>query len=292
MFKKERQKLENIKDFKEDSLQKNALFIDKGQNVEDVYLDYLAKTCWWMNEKWENKNVSQQVTLNYAEYYRIDLYNFSQVLLEDWHIAVLRSWLAYLFGFSVGRILEKIQCILINDKDELNPFTGEPKYGSINRDQKVIIVYPAGLSKENYRLGDISRWEGVLWYEIAHWLQPGLFDRCRWMERFDWVELEIPMIAAGGAELHWKCNQPEKCVDDYAKLDIMNDFAESFVAMCFCPELLDQEKFLYLSEKILMGKKVYPIQIDFRLREGRDMVYPFISQPLYYKWREPLKIVK
>lgn len=285
VFSKQLQKLEQINDFKVDANNKDSLPITKGRDVKDEYLKHLKAKCWWLNEKWSNKTVNQQVTIAFMDY-RIDLYNFSQKIIHDWHLTVLKRWMAHLLGFSIGDILQKVQYILIDDADRLNPFSGQAKFGSIDIDKNAIIVYPAGLSEEEYRFGEITRWEGILWHEIAHWLEPGLFHRWQWMEKFGWVELNQPTMAPGGAELHWKCNQPERCISDYAKINLMDDFAESFVAVCFCPELLDQEKFFYLSSKMMMKKKIYPIQIDARLRLGEQIVHPFLYQPLYYKWIE------
>lgn len=254
------------------------------ESVTKKLQDHLKAHCWWLQDYWREKGVPKEQFTITTEVGDIQIYNFSEVLTER-HLQELEGLISFFTQASDQSPLKEIRYILLDNNQPPNPNTGEEMngYGAIK--ESAVKLYPRGQKFMPHRISRASNFEGTVIHELSHKFSIPL--RNDWSRTFGWKMLESPVQLPGGAHQHYKCESPERCVSEYAKISPDEDLCESMVAAIKAPDTLDPERLAFIKEKIFgSSHQSTPSEI---IKQNRVTI-PSVKQPVVFQRKEPLKM--
>ena len=223
-----------------------------------------AKSCWWLGKKMKDRDVPRtQVVFEFSSDLSITLYAYADLPLNEGQLAGVSRALTWYATVAGGeQVLQKIKWIVLTDNEIVNVKSGGFQRAETFFNQSVTFFTRVGSSTESYERipqTDVSMIEAVTLHEYAHAIMDQYaFDRTLredWKRQFAWKYLDEPKKLAGGMEVMYACDEPERCINEYARSDPSEDFCESLVAAVYAPQSLDPIRLQMLQERILNKSK-------------------------------------
>lgn len=248
------------------------LEIHEDEPTEEKIVDqakyWLCDRYWWLTEWSQNLGeLKEKWQLNIGENQSIYIYNYFRPLLAqetDQIASVFGRAQLYLPGY-IGRVED----IVISSKDRNNDKSGQPMNGNwLHTDpHRAMALYPAMFEDKTWRVsGKQTSFSGIMMHELGHTV--GTEIRNEWARSFNWRGVSIDpsdrKFHPGGGIIYEVCDEPQRCVTDYAKADAYEDLAESFSAYVYDPEILDPPRLDYLRENF---PQRFELQKDVRINK-------------------------
>jgi len=282
----EYQKLQDIKieESDENSPEVIPIMVDKDASLGEVYeaaREQFVNENWWFKDRWKEKGLPhEQVTVEF-ESGKIEVFNWGSPL-EQRHLDELGEVIEIFAQIRGGEALKRTQYVLIDNKVAANPLTGKVDdlngYGAIG--DKALSLHPRALLEIEHRVTGVSNFKGTVTHELTHSLTGDIVNE--WKLAFGWEDLN---------NSRQQTRQPEKCVDDYAKINPEEDICESMVAAIWKPEVLDPEKLQFLDREMGIEQareKQLPIRIV--KKTGNDIALPSLEGPIKFRRAGEIKI--
>ena len=217
---------------------------DQAGELEAKIRRELTWCCWWLQQYWCGKeSPSEQYVLETDRDIRLGVYNYGDSL-EQRHLDELAGVVKLYAPIRGGAVLRAINYIVIDNLDYPNPQTGEPTNGQFRQMERSIVMFPSGLTFEPHRVAKTSNFTGTLIHELSHGI--GVDFLRKWIEKFKWhLRTQAGRLPGGMADENY-CEEPERCVTDYARFNPGDDICESVVAALTDPGCLDAERMQFL----------------------------------------------
>lgn len=217
----------------------------------------LIETNWWLNTEWEQKGLPKEQVEFVGGNNNVTLYNYGNAL-KDRHLQEIAKVLGIFSGIKDGKAFENFRYLLINDEQPINSKSGLPENGYAYGVYKAIRLNPSALvAVPNRVTSTVSNLEGTLAHELAHHLvnintTGDVVTLPLWKKVGSWRALSIEerKVFPGGLMQYEICDEPERCVTDYARFEPEEDLCESMVAFLFDPKKLDPERLKFLREHL------------------------------------------
>ena len=251
---------------------------------------------WFLQERnkqghergWAKKGIpGEQISIQFKNK-DIEIYNYSEYL-KDQHIQDIQEVFEIFDKLTDGEIIKEVDYILFNDEPRKNPNDPNIEQRGLTLSSNlyyynIIIIDPMGKGFDKpYReeQGDGYKIEGVndnfravLIHEFSH-----IFFRINNKIQEDWKN-----------NFGWKDNQEkteneEWCINNYAKIDVSEDFSESIVTALMSPKELYSGKLDFIQKEIIKDKLEIEDSDDFSLiiKHDNEVRLPEIKQPIKYK---------
>ncbi len=213
---------------------------------------------WYTNADWRMKGIPQEQIEIQIDGKTITVFNYNQETpFTDEHMAKAVTILQKMAS-SFPQILDETRWILIDNLSELSAFGDPDKYsvsGTCMRQWNAFRMYPRGMSFAPHRIETSTNFEGTLGHELSHLLEKEFV--AEWSEKFSWGycgdypdEWEARPSPDGKSTKFYNKktgemvpnfqfpNEPEQCVNYYAKINMGEDIAESIACYLLDPERL------------------------------------------------------
>lgn len=253
------------------------------KRVEESLRQDLIKENWWLKSEWAEKGIPKEQIEVEIEDRKIDIYNFGECL-TDKHLEKLEKIIKEFSQIQDGESLNEARYILIDNIPKTNPRTGEDYYGHGAVSDRAIKLYPRGLKFSPYRIEGVSSFEAVVIHELTHNITEKIIND--WIKKFGW---KSEGEDKEGFRI-WKSKKPEKCINDYARLNPEDDICESMVATLRNPKLLDPERLKSLKDILSLDEigELKTSKIDLQKRREKEIKLPKLESPVKYKLKKYL----
>lgn len=265
----------------------------------------LIETHWWLLPYWRNKGLpKEQVTITIGDH-TVDIFNWNEQALTEEQVSEITAVLKTFSLIADGKALKDCRYILIHDKQEMNPKSGEEMNGYGIVHDSAIKLYPRALRPIDFRIPGVSNLTGVLIHEFSHRLVEAYIQADGkkemvvnvWTKLFGWKFLEKSRKLPGGFATPWQTDTPEQCVTDYATHDPGEDICDSMVAAIKNPAALIQKnagKQEFLNNALLGNlsdpAKLGDIAANISRRTDNAVRLPRRDDPAVYKLIQGFKI--
>lgn len=201
---------------------------------------------------------------------KIVVYDFYREMSDGQERMMANSFVD-LAKINNGRLVEKINYLLIGNKRKTNPHDGDQQNGTAYDD--IIECYPAFLDNPNHRIKGVNNLEGTIIHESTHLLcrMDNLLTK-EWQNQFNWKKHDDDVIKKpSGGMTYWEyVGDRSRLINDYAGIVMEDDICESMVAVLRNPESLDKERCEFLNKYINNNQ----INCVVKKKIGSDMVMP------------------
>ncbi len=221
---------------------------DTAADVRERVIQGLISRYWWLQRYWQDKGAPSERFVASCPVHNLEVYNFGSPLGMG-HLNELRSVIKEFALIKEGYLLRSVDYIVCDDVDYRNPQSGDSTNGHCGAGERLITVFPSALVDRSHRVSATSNFEGTLIHEFSHLIGTELQNR--WSEAFEWRPAVTAETMPGGMLQTHVCQQPERCITEYATLTPQDDLCESMVAAIKSPELLDPERLEFLQSCLL-----------------------------------------
>lgn len=264
--------------------------------LEEVYRKVREKTerqNWWFQDRWREKGLPHEQVIVESEHGGIEVFNWGPKL-EQRHLDSLTKVIGIFANIRNGEALKRTQYILIDNNQTKNPLTGKVDdsngYGAVY--DKALTLYPRALKDIDCRVTGVPNFQGTVTHELTHGLTQEIENE--WSKAFEWEWLDEPIILNPETRAHTirQTRQPERCVDDYAKINPNEDICESMVAALWKPEALDPEKYQFLNKEMGIDEaRKNQLAMKVERKFGTNIVLPHLENPVKFIRTGSIKII-
>jgi hypothetical protein len=262
------------------------------EQIEQRVRDELESKNWSLQPYWQEKGLpKEQINIELGNS-KLEIFNFSNPLSDE-QIETMKRVLSVLSQIKDGLILHDIDYILINNNENLDVKSGNPRNGVTSPNMRVIQLYPNALKSIPHRVAGVSNFEGTLIHEYGHVLQNDQEFNREWREKHGWRFLSEEEHKQIDDHAHLYANdEPEKCPTEYARFSPGEDICESLVEAIKSPDLLDPERLKTLQENWLKAIDYNPsVEVIANRKIADQISLPTIPEPLKYKVKIGRKLV-
>ncbi len=228
------------------------------EKIKSQAKNLLTYQSWWLTDWVETLgDLKEKWELIIGENQTINIYNFFRPLSESETDQIKKVF--HIAQTYLADYIDKIEDIVISPVQLNNDKSGQPMNGNwLHTDpHRAMALYPAIFEQKPWRVSEAtSSFSGILMHELGHTLATG--TRNEWAKEFNWRGVSIEegerKIHPGGGIIYEICEEPERCVTDYAKSDAYEDLAESFSAYVFDPDILDPRRLEFFKRKLPQNK--------------------------------------
>lgn len=262
-----------------------ASFINTNVNTSEIQtklLREIQRRNWWLQEYWRTKGLPREQFVVKTPKGTLHIFNFNPKALSDEQLRELLETVSSFLNVKGGLLFEKVEFVLIDDLQVINPNTGEDGNGYGLQAAKAIQLYPRALADIPHRVSHVSNFQGTLIHEFTELLTNEI--QKEWKEKF-FRDAEFPITLPGGTQTIEIPIDKSRCVTQYATYRVRDDISDSMVALIKQPNLLDKEKLRLLKDRLTnpdLNKSSHQ-QITIRRLVDNEIKIPRVEQPVRYR---------